>query len=47
MNSAQALASAWAGDTFALIEVALAPGDMSPILRGFVHAFKARVYTKR
>ena len=29
---------------FALIEVTLAPGDLSPILRGFVRAFKARVY---
>jgi indolepyruvate decarboxylase len=40
----EALAAAWAGDTFALIDVTLAPGDVSPILRGFVHAFKARVY---
>jgi indolepyruvate decarboxylase len=39
-----ALASAWAGDTFAIIDVALEPGDVSPILRGFVRAFKARVY---
>jgi indolepyruvate decarboxylase len=40
----EALATAWAGDTFAIIEVTLAPGDVSPILRGFVRAFKARVY---
>jgi indolepyruvate decarboxylase len=40
----EALASAWAGDTFAIIDVTLAPGDVSPILRGFVRAFKARVY---
>jgi len=40
----EALTSAWAGDTFAIIEVTLAPGDVSPILRGFVRAFKARVY---
>jgi hypothetical protein len=26
-----------------MIEVPLAPGDVSPILRGFVAAFKARV----
>ena len=42
-----ALAAAWAGDTFALIEVTLEPGDVSPILSGFVRAFKARVYTTR
>jgi indolepyruvate decarboxylase len=40
----EALAAAWAGDAFALIEVALARGDISPILRGFVRAFKERVY---
>jgi len=39
-----ALAAAWIGDTFALVEVTLAPGDISPILRGFVRAFKDRVY---
>jgi len=27
-----------------LIDVGLKPGDISPILRGFVHAFKARIY---
>ena len=42
-----ALAAAWAGDSFALIEVTLEPGDVSPILSGFVRAFKARVYTTR
>jgi len=42
-----ALAAAWAGDSFALIEVTLDPGDVSPILSGFVRAFKARVYTTR
>jgi hypothetical protein len=35
---------AWSGDRFALIEVALQPGDVSPILRGFVRAFKERVH---
>lgn len=39
-----ALKSAWGGDRFALIDVGLKPGDISPILRGFVQAFKARVY---
>jgi indolepyruvate decarboxylase len=29
---------------FAVIEIALEPGDISPILRGFVQAFKQRVY---
>jgi indolepyruvate decarboxylase len=42
-----ALAAAWAGDSFALIEVTLEPGDVSPILSGFVRAFKARVYEPR
>jgi hypothetical protein len=27
-----------------LIDIALQPGDISPILRGFVQAFKQRVY---
>ena len=27
-----------------LIEATIQPGDPSPILRGFVRAFKARVY---
>jgi indolepyruvate decarboxylase len=43
----RALNEAWAGDTFALIEVTLEPGDVSPILSGFVRAFKARVYAPR
>ena len=42
-----ALAAGWAGDSFALIEVTLEPGDVSPILSGFVRAFKARIYTAR
>ena len=29
---------------FTLIEVVLEPGDISPILKGFVQAFKQRVY---
>jgi thiamine pyrophosphate-dependent acetolactate synthase large subunit-like protein len=29
---------------FTLIEVGLQKGDVSPILRGFVEAFKSRVY---
>jgi indolepyruvate decarboxylase len=29
---------------FTLIEVGLAPGDISPILRGFVHAVQSRVH---
>src|SRR5205823_774058 len=29
---------------FTLIEVALQPGDISPILRGFVTAFKKKIY---
>ncbi len=40
----EALQVAWAGDSFALLEVTLEPGDVSPILRGFVQAFKSRVY---
>jgi indolepyruvate decarboxylase len=39
-----ALTEAWADTRFALIEAILQPGDVSPILRGFVQAFKARVY---
>jgi len=37
------LTSAWASERFSVIEVPLAPGDVSPILRGFVQAFSARV----
>jgi indolepyruvate decarboxylase len=40
----EALEYAWTGGTFALIEVTIAPGDVSPILAGFVRAFKERVY---
>jgi indolepyruvate decarboxylase len=43
----EALAAAWTGDSFALIEVTLEPGDVSPILSGFVRAFKARIYATR
>jgi thiamine pyrophosphate-dependent acetolactate synthase large subunit-like protein len=39
-----ALNGAWDLGAFALIDVALEPGDISPILRGFVKAFKERVY---
>jgi indolepyruvate decarboxylase len=39
----QALADAWAGAGFALIEAELAAGDMSPVLRGFVEGFRQRV----
>ena len=31
---------------FSLIEVGLQPGDISPILRGFVRAVKTRVHAK-
>jgi indolepyruvate decarboxylase len=40
----EALAAAWEGGAFALIDLTLEPGDISPILRGFVRAFKERVY---
>jgi indolepyruvate decarboxylase len=40
----EALAAAWERGAFALIDLTLEPGDISPILRGFVHAFKERVY---
>jgi len=39
-----ALNGAWDLGAFALIDLALEPGDISPILRGFVRAFKERVY---
>jgi indolepyruvate decarboxylase len=39
----RALTSAWASDRFSVVEIPLAPGDVSPILRGFVQAFTARV----
>ena len=40
-----ALAAASREDRFTLIDVKLQQGDVSPILRGFVSAFKQRVYT--
>jgi indolepyruvate decarboxylase len=40
----ESLASAWESGAFAVIDLKLEPGDISPILRGFVEAFKARVY---
>jgi indolepyruvate decarboxylase len=39
-----ALNAAYDESRFTLIEVGLQQGDMSPILRGFVEAFKKRVY---
>jgi indolepyruvate decarboxylase len=39
-----ALHTAYDDRTFTLIEVGLQKGDVSPILRGFVEAFKNRVY---
>lgn len=39
-----ALNNAYAEERFTLIEVGLQQGDVSPILRGFVKAFKNRVY---
>ena len=39
-----ALTTAWRTDCFTLIDVALERGDLSPILRGFVQAFKKQVY---
>jgi hypothetical protein len=38
------LSAAYDESRFTLIEVGLKQGDMSPILRGFVEAFKKRVY---
>jgi indolepyruvate decarboxylase len=40
----RAIDEAWAGSQFVVIEIPLAAGDISPTLRGFVDAFKARVY---
>ena len=42
-----ALRAAYDESRFTLIEVGLKQGDMSPILRGFVEAFKNRVYGRR
>ena len=39
---AEALDAAWGDERFTLIEVRLKPGDISPALRGFVAALKAR-----
>jgi indolepyruvate decarboxylase len=39
----RALNDAWESDRFYLIDVALERGDLSPILRGFVQAFKAKL----
>ena len=41
----EALAAAHEERRFTIIEVGLAQGDVSPILRGFVEAFKKKVYT--
>ena len=38
-----ALADAWKEYRAALIEVPLEPGDLSPVLRRFVDAFRARL----
>jgi indolepyruvate decarboxylase len=40
---AQAIDRAWLADRFSIIEVPLAPGDISPVLGRFVEAFKRRV----
>jgi len=39
----RALSDAWQSDRFSLIDVSLQQGDLSPILRGFVQAFKAKL----
>ena len=39
----RALNDAWQGERFAIVDVALQRGDLSPILRGFVQAFKAKL----
>jgi indolepyruvate decarboxylase len=41
---AAALDEAWTSPIFSIIEVTLAPGDISPVLRAFVEAFKKKVY---
>jgi indolepyruvate decarboxylase len=41
---ASALDAAWKDTRFSIIEVPLAPGDISPVLAKFVEAFKARTY---
>ena len=39
-----ALDAAWNDTRFSIIEVPLAPGDISPVLARFVAAFKKKVY---
>jgi indolepyruvate decarboxylase len=39
-----ALQAAWTDSRFSIIEVPLAPGDISPVLARFVAAFKKKVY---
>ena len=41
-----ALTAAWIDTRFSIIEVPLAPGDISPVLARFVAAFKEKVYDK-
>jgi indolepyruvate decarboxylase len=41
---AEMLDSAWQRPRFSVIEVPLAPGDISPVLQRFVAAFKKKVY---
>jgi indolepyruvate decarboxylase len=40
-----ALSASWEEGRFSVIDVTLQPGDISPILRGFVRAFKTRLET--
>jgi indolepyruvate decarboxylase len=40
---AAALDRAWRAETFSIVEVTIAPGDISPVLQRFVDAFKKRV----
>jgi len=42
-----ALAAAWESERFSVIDVTLERGDVSPILRGFVQAFKTQLNTPR
>jgi indolepyruvate decarboxylase len=39
----RALNDAWQSERFSIVDVALQRGDLSPILRGFVQAFKAKL----
>ena len=43
----RALTAAWQSERFSIVDVALQPGDLSPILRGFVQAFKAKLAKSR